>query len=295
MTRPLLIPIALACVSLISCGKPKPPAPPPVVYPAVPLLAFDFTIKDRTPERQVEMLQSQGFSGIAISFPEPERIEDFNSVPAIRDGSFQLVATVWTLFLDRPLDEKYLANALPAIAKSHGFLWVICGPAAWPVDKAPPPGTIEKIRQLADIAKAQNVDVVLYPHERTPLPNADRALEWKRKIGRSNVKITLNLCHEIKAGNRDHLPEVIKRVLPDVAAVTVNGADVEPDKADHWERTIQSLDHGTMDVHEKFVKPLLAAGYKGPIILHTFGLLDPPREHLARSMKTWQAWVGTRP
>lgn len=43
-----------------------------------------------------------------------------------------------------------------------------------------------------------------------------------------------------------------------------------------------------LDVQREYLLPLARAGYQGPLVLQTFGLTDPPEEHLRRSLAAWR-------
>ena len=263
------------------------------VRSAIPLAAFDLQLKDRTAERQVDTLVTRGYAGIVLTFPAPLQIQRINRIAA-QQNDFKLTAIVWQMDLDKPVDEAYLSKVLPMLSKGKCLLLVSFLPREWKADSPLSSDAITKIRKVAEMAANNGVQMVLYPHEISPLVSADQAMEWKKRIARDDVMIALNLCHEMKAGNRDRLKEIIKRLMPQLAAVTINGADKVVDKPGVWDHTIQELGSGSYDVHDLFLKPLIDGGYKGPFILHTFGLKGSPETHLAHSMATWRSWVGTK-
>jgi sugar phosphate isomerase/epimerase len=267
-------------------GKPAAPALPPA------LSAFDFTIRDRPPEEQVAFLEARGYDGISVTWPEPEKTESMGAVAFVSSGKFKLINTLWMMKLDQPVDTAYLDRVLPVLSRSKGFLWIMFGPADWEADaherKVDHP--IEKLREVADRARAFGVTVVLYPHEMTVVPSAEVALDWLTKIDRPNVELSLHLCHELKARNHERLTEIIKIVRPHLAAVTINGSDIDTSKGG-WSRTILPLYEGDFDVRQKFLQPLLDAGFRGPFVLHTYGLKPLPEEHFERSMATWRTWT----
>jgi sugar phosphate isomerase/epimerase len=84
---------------------------------------------------------------------------------------------------------------------------------------------------------------------------------------------------------RDYKP-LLKRAMPRLWAVSINGADEFDPKPD-WQRYIQPLGQGSFDVGT-LLKTLKELGYKGPIGLQCFGIGGDTREHLARSMEAWR-------
>jgi sugar phosphate isomerase/epimerase len=153
------------------------------------------------------------------------------------------------------------------------------------------------VREAADMAAqvddGRGATLVIYPHAGSFIASAEDGLNVLQRLGRDNVKLRLNLSHEIKAGNQNRLPEVIARTASQVAFVTINGADVEPDASvDDYNHSIRPLGEGNLDVEHLFLRPLLDAGYTGPIVLHTHGFPDPPEPALRQSINRWREMVA---
>lgn len=75
----------------------------------------------------------------------------------------------------------------------------------------------------------------------------------------------------------------------DIALASINGTYGDAQFVAGWDRGILPLDTGDFDVAQKYLRPLLRAGYERPILLHTFGIKDPPEQHFSRSMTKWRA------
>jgi len=56
----------------------------------------------------------------------------------------------------------------------------------------------------------------------------------------------------------------------------------------------QPLAEGTLDVERLYLRPLLDAGYTGPVLLHTFGLAQSADTHLEQSLARWRQMIATR-
>ena len=115
------------------------------------------------------------------------------------------------------------------------------------------------------------------------------ALDVLQQVGRPNVTLSLHLCHELKGGNQDRLREVIARTAPYIALASINGAFIERETLVHdWTLTICPLADGDFDVEHEYLRPLVDAGYAGPILLHTWGLQKEPEAHLLASQIRWR-------
>ncbi|MEW6354885.1 MAG: sugar phosphate isomerase/epimerase family protein [Planctomycetota bacterium] len=146
------------------------------------------------------------------------------------------------------------------------------------------------IRDLASVAEEAGVKVALYPHFGFYVATARDALRFVKEVDRKNVGLTINLCHELKAGNGDELPKIVDEMKDHLFVVTVNGADrVKDAKSAGWDRLIRPLGNGDFDVYA-FLKKVKSVGFNGPIGLQCYGLKEEPVAHLTQSMKTWKEY-----
>jgi sugar phosphate isomerase/epimerase len=110
------------------------------------------------------------------------------------------------------------------------------------------------------------------------------------KVDRPNVGVMFNLCHWLRVDpSRDYRP-LLKRALPRLWAVSINGADVRDEKPG-WDRYIQPLDRGDFEV-AGLLAELKSLGYRGPVGLQCYGIGGDVREHLERSMTAWRRMSG---
>ena len=151
---------------------------------------------------------------------------------------------------------------------------------------------VEVFRDLAAEAEKVGVPIAIYPHMGDYILTVRDALRVVKKIDRPNVGISLNLCHELAAGNRDELLKIIDEIAPHLRVVTINGADND---GKPWKTLIMPLGTGSYDVLA-LLKKLKAVGFRGPIGLQTFGLEKPdpksaePPEHLKQSIAAWREY-----
>lgn len=251
--------------------------------------AYNFTIEDRSVSDQVGLLVANGYRHVSFRWPPQGKIpvEAFLSQPRVADGTLSVLAVLFTLPVDRPHDRQRTADAVARLAGTDVALWLLLpGNATDPV-------LIERVREVSDLARPHGVSVVLYPHVGHPMADAEDARRIRNAAGREGVSISLHLAHEFKAGNRDRLAEVIRAVVGGVSIATINGTDTRVSPVpDDWSRTILPLDEGDFDVRGRYLSVLRDAGYRGPIVLQTFGIDDPPAEHFRRSAEAWREMVS---
>jgi len=241
---------------------------------------LNFTFESRPARDQIELVDRFGYEGIAMFWPGVDEFHDFVDLEPVVSGRVRILAVLLELHVDSPPDSAAVDAILDALAPTGTDLWIIVSGSAGSEAIA------AVVRDLVDRAGERSVRVVLYPHEGFPVATAEQALALRDLVGRDALKISIHLCHELKAGNVDRLGDVIDAVAPHLVLATINGADREDTPG--WSTTIQPLDRGDLDVAHVYLEPLVRAGYDGPVVLHTFGLVDPPEEHLARSMRAWR-------
>ena len=146
------------------------------------------------------------------------------------------------------------------------------------------------VRELADVAAEVELKVSIYPHSGFYAATAREAVRIVKQVDRKNVGVTLNLCHELMAGNADEMPQIIDEVAPYLSVVTINGADhKKKGQKMGWDRLIQPLGQGSFDVYGH-LKKLKAVGYGGPVGLQCYGLKSDPAVHLKQSSEAWKAY-----
>jgi sugar phosphate isomerase/epimerase len=127
---------------------------------------------------------------------------------------------------------------------------------------------------------------LLYPHQGNWVERIEDAVRVAEKVDRANVGVMFNLCHWLRVDSSRDYRVLLKRAMPRLWAVSINGADARDEKPG-WERYIQPLDRGSFDV-AAFLRTLDELGHTGPIGLQCYGIGGDAREHLARSMAAWK-------
>lgn len=255
-----------------------------VVFPPTDNLfgAFHFTIEGRPPDLQIDLLMAAGYGGIMIQWPGVEAYRRFADHPAVRTGAFAIVAVLTDLNTQVPVDADRIAGMARELAATRTALWTL---VAGEKDRDK---LVATVSTAADAAKPFGVDVVVYPHDQFAIEDVSESLPVVMAAARSNLKTSIHLCHEFKAGNRDRLAAVISQAAGWIALASINGTHRDADTSTGWDRGILPLDEGDFDVRNGYLRPLVEAGYRGPILLHTFGITQPPEEHYVRSMRWWR-------
>ena len=261
-----------------------------------PFHVFHFCMARLTPARQAELARDVGYDGLVFQGSNDRRLLE-EVAPYARDRQTPLAAVLWSITFDVP--EPFDAGLLDELARSLSgrgtVLWLLVNsrqPPPFVRDASQDRLAAEVIGRVADLARRHGVGVVLYPHEDHYVATAEHAVRLLHLAGPEgvpdNLRLSVHLCHELRAGNGPRLAEVVRAALPYLALVSISGANntVTPSSPD-WSDTIQVLGEGDYDV-QGFVNTLVASGYTGPVALHTYGLQGDPRDLLTRSFAAWR-------
>ena len=282
--------LGLVLVGLLGCAGASPSRALPNAFHV-----FHFCMAQLTPARQAALARDVGYDGLAFQGSGDRRV--LEEVAAYqRDRQTPLAALLWRITYDapEPFDAVLVDELARALSGTGTLLWLTVTSGQPPPlvrDEHEDRRAAQVIQRFADIARRHGVVVALYPHDGEYLASAEHALRLihlaERAGAQDNLKLSLHLCHELRAGNGARLAEVVQATLPHVAVVSISGANraVTPGSPD-WSDTIQVLGEGDYDV-QGFVNTLVDAGYTGPFVLHTYGLQGEPRELLTRAFRAW--------
>jgi sugar phosphate isomerase/epimerase len=146
------------------------------------------------------------------------------------------------------------------------------------------------LRELADYANGYGVRIALYPHTHFWLEKIDDCLRIIKKTGRQNVGAVFNLCHYLKADEKELLEKKLVRAIPFLYAVSINGSDDGDTRQMGWDRLIQPLGSGTFDVLS-VLRILKANNYRGPVGLQCYNIPGEPAGFLKVSMEVWKKYM----
>jgi sugar phosphate isomerase/epimerase len=255
---------------------------------ANPFFAFCMDTHDakkRTLEQQAEMLKELGYDGAGHLWLDkiPERLKTLDAAGL---KLFQITMSV-NIAPDKPAYDARFKEVLPLL-KGRGVQFVLLMNGLKPSDQAGDARAVEVVREMAGLAAESGAQILLYPHTGMWLERIEDSVRVADKVDRPNVGVMFNLCHWLRVSkDRDYLP-LLKKAMPRLAAISINGAD-EFDAQPGWQHYIQPLGRGSFDVF-RLLKDLRQLGYTGPVGLQCFGIPGDARDGLAESMKAWRSY-----
>lgn len=283
MRRPLALLAALLAGGWLAVGRLAAAEAAPNPYPFFPFCIDWHDAKKRSFAEQATMLKELGYDGVGHIWLDnlADRIKTLDDA-GLR--LFQITITV-EVGPGKPAYDARLKDILPLIKGRHvQFDLLVNGMK--PSDPSVDPHAVEILREMSDLVKDSGAQLLLYPHVGSWIERIEDSCRVAEKVDRPNVGVMFNLCHWLRVDpSRDYKP-LLKRAMPRLWAISLNGADERDDKPG-WEHYIQPLGDGSFDM-ATFLKTLKELGYRGPIGLQCYGIGGDTREHLAKSMVAWR-------
>ena len=280
-----LWPSALAAIVLCLSPKALPAAEPTTTETAGKQAFFAFdngTGRGRlAPDVQAKMLAELGYDGIGYTGTQ--------NIPAMLEALDRHKLKMFNTYVgakigpDGPSYDPHLKEAVAALKGRQTTLWLYITGNAPDGEKQ----AVQVVREVADLAAESKLRVVLYPHVGFYVAQTEDALRVVEKVDRPNVGVSLNLCHWLKLDDERNMEQLIKKAMPHLELVSINGADRGDTNAMGWDRLIQTLDRGTFDVG-RFLAVLKKHGYTGPVGLQCYAVKGDTRENLKRSIDAWR-------
>lgn len=274
-----LLATVFAALALVNTS----PAAEPKAYPFFPFCIDWHDAKKRGCKEQAEMLKELGYDGVGHIFLDKvaERIQTLDQAGLTL---YQITMNV-NVAPGKPPYEPGFKEVLKLV-KGRNVQFDLLLNGMKPSDPSVDAHAVEILREMSDLAKEAGAQLLLYPHQGSWVERIEDSIRVADKVDRPNVGVMFNLCHWLRVDkSRDYKP-LLKKALPRLWAISINGAD-EFDDQPGWAKYIQPLDKGSFDVGA-LLKYLKEIGYKGPIGLQCFGIGGDTREHLERSMAAWQ-------
>ena len=244
--------------------------------------------RKRTFAEQATMLKDLGYDGVGHIWLDKVE-ERIATLDAAGLKLYQITMVVDLSPGKQPFDQQQFKQTLALIKGRHVQFDLLLN-GMTPSDPSVDDRAVTILRDMSGLARESGSQLLLYPHQSSWVERIEDACRVADKVDRPNVGVMFNLCHWLRVdSSRDYAP-LLKRALPRLWAVSINGADPRDDQPG-WARYIQPLGQGSFDV-SKFLKTLDELGFKGPIGLQCYGIGGDAREHLARSMKAWQEMRG---
>jgi sugar phosphate isomerase/epimerase len=249
----------------------------------LPNSIFAYEFGDITPEQQAGFAREYGFEGTVFDHAQqiPERLR------ALDEAHLQLFFLWLTVDISHG-QIKYepdMEAAIEALKGRGTVVWIAIQGDEAGAGAGAEKRTIQAVDRISDLASRSNLRVALYPHYGFYLARFRDVLRVAEGVGRSNVGVTFNLCHELRSGFDPEFHQLLDKAIPRLYGVTVNGADRQ---GLDWTALIQPLGRGDYDVTE-LVRTITKAGYRGPFGIQCYGLKGDPGVYLKQSMAAWRS------
>jgi sugar phosphate isomerase/epimerase len=282
----------LLLTSVLGCYQEKV-SQKDVCWRDIPFFAMDTGTKDenhQSAESQIKMLKELGYDGIGYwtgsgGLEEVLRQLDLHGLKA-----FPVYRGI-SLDNNGPVCPDDVREAIEGLkGRPYASVWLYIGTSKIYENSSPQgdPKAVAMLREIADIAEASGVKIILYPHYDSWLERVEDAVRVAEKVDRPNVGISFNLCHWLKTDDQANLRPVLEMAMPYLFVVTINGAD---SGGANWSQLIQPLGQGSFDTYI-LLKELKDLGYFGPVGLQGFGIGGDVYQNLKQSMQAWNALVA---
>ena len=256
-----------------------------------PFYAFNNSMRGKGPTDPVEqaaLLAELGFDGFEG--------HDLDELPRLAEELHARKLKVCTIYFQVDIDaeedpyDPRIAEYLATFLENRGVILTVHlhSKRFQPSDPAGDELAVPILQELADLAHDHGAQVAVYNHANFWAEGIDDGIRLSKKVNRRNFGAAFNLCHWLWLEGEQNLVKRLDEVLPYLLSVTICGAEGGPEaKSAGWDRLIQPLDRGSFDNYA-FLEAVIERGYTGPIGLQCYSIPLPAREHLGRSMKTWQ-------
>jgi len=253
-----------------------------------PMSFFPFCIdwhdaKKRSFTEQAALLKELGYEGVGHIWLDQVK-ERLKSLDDAGLRLFQITMVVEVGPDKAPFDPRF--REVIALVNGRGVQFDLLVNGMKPSDPAVDPHAVKILREMSDLAKGTDVQLLLYPHQGSWIERIEDSLRVADQVDRPNVGVMFNLCHWLRVDSQREYRPLLAKALPRLWAVSINGADVRDEKPG-WDHYIQPLDRGSFDI-AAFLRTLRELGYHGPVGLQCYGIGGDARDHLTRSMAAWR-------
>ncbi len=232
---------------------------------------------------QAETVKKLGYDGIHYNYTNPK---DFAAkLSACRAAGVPIHAVYIYTFVDQP-GKSYdpgIKEMIRMLKGSQTIIWMTLRDGKRGKQDPEAAGVV---REIATQAAESGLKVSLYPHAGFYVATAEDAVRVAKVVDLPNVGVTVNLCHELFAGNSERLAEVVKTAGPYLNLVSINGASPIPGKGPKVWDTLP-LGSGTFDTNA-FLRLIRDSGYRGPIGHQFFAVAGEDTQKLTLAIESWK-------
>ncbi len=233
--------------------------------------------------QQAEAVKKLGYDGIHYNYTNPK---DFTGkIAACKSAGVPIKAMYIYTFVDKPgaSYDPGIPEVIKMLAGSETMIWMTLREGKRGQQDAQAAAVV---KEIAGMAAASGLKVSLYPHAGFYVATAEDAVRIAKVDGLPNVGVTINLCHELFAGNSERLAEVVKTAAPLLTLVSINGASPIPNKGPKAWDTLP-LGSGSFDT-KAFLKLVYDSGYRGPIGHQFYAVKGEDMDKLSSAIHAWQ-------
>lgn len=250
-----------------------------------PFFAFDNGVGRGvwSASRQAETVKNLGYDGIHFNYINPK---DFaTKLAACGTADVPIHAVYIHTFVDQP-GESYdpsIRDMIRLLKGSQSIIWMTLRDG---VRGKQDVEAARVVREIAALAAESELKVSLYPHAGFYVATAEDAVRIAKIVDLPHVGVTVNLCHELFAGNGDRLAEVVEAAAPYLNLVSINGASPIPGNGSKdWETL--PLGSGTFDT-AAFLRLIRDTGYRGPIGHQFYAVAGDDMRKLSLAIGSWK-------
>lgn len=243
-----------------------------------PLYAMDTGLRGpdvKTLEDKVRLLHDLGYWGIDYTYNPQE-------LPRLLELLDRFGVQLACIYLSPLLEEKIDPRLHESIRQMKGrptrIELAIRSRRLKSSDPAGDAQALEMLRQISDWAADTGPLVSIYPHTGLWTERVQDGLRLSDACGRKNVGTNFNLVHWAWVKQDQPLEAVLRRALPHLLAVSINGLAG---------RAIVPLDQGDYDL-AGFLRLLVQIDYRGPVGVQGYGIPGSSRNALERSLMWWR-------
>ena len=252
---------------------------------AWPFFAFDNGVGRGTwpAAKQAQTIKDLGYDGIHYNYTNPK---DFaGKVAACKAAGVPIHAMYIYTFLGKPgaAYDPGIKDAIRMLKGSQTIIMMTLRDGKRGQQDSEAAGLV---REIAGLASESGLKVTLYPHAGFYVSNAEEGTRIAKLVNLPNVGVTVNLCHELFAGNSQRMDQVLKTAAPYLNLVSINGAAPIPGKGPKAWDTL-ALGAGSFDV-ENFLRQLRDTGYRGPVGHQFFAVQGDDMEKLTHAIHAWK-------
>ena len=240
--------------------------------------AFENGVRFGPAEKQVSVLKELGYDSLGSAKPhnlsERLKLHKEADVP------------ISSLYIGGPIGGKVNPVIEESIRQLKGYdtmieLYVQRG------GKNTDEEAVAFVQKVADLAKASNLKVVLYPHAGFYVDTVGDGVRIAKLAKRDNVGVMFNLCHFLKVEPKSDLKKTLENACDLLWRASTCGADIG---GNNWGKLIQPLDKGTFD-QVALLKMLKEVGFEGDVGLQSYGVKGDAKTNLSNSITAWKKYL----